>query len=319
MPLEEKLRSGYDAIKAGKYLEAGRIYDQMIRERPNQPIGYIGKAWSLLIGPEACPFDTLEQQILRAQGLTCAPEFEAELYRLVNIQATDINSTLLMYMALGCRWQAVVLLLELGANIHLKTNTNATALWFVCRKELPEGRQAQGRKIAKMLLELGAEVDVTNTGGVALLNACTDPEIAKMIRAAKPGQTMGGAPERKAGETKEEKNSFAFGLGLGFGALGLVLGTVMDQFLAGFLWAAILAVLGALIGYQIDKIRREGKAAVGKAVRNLAIVLAALVVFGLLFTKCAVPEKKEYGRCPNCHTWMEKKYIRSDGYCGRCD
>ena len=319
MSWEEKLSSGYRYIKENKHMEAGRIYDQMIRECPDQPIGYIGKAWSLLIAPEACPFDTLEQQILRARGLTCAPEWEVALHRLENVQATEIDTTLLMYMALGCRWEDAALLLELGADVHIKTNTNATALWFVCRKELPESRQTQGRKIAKMLLELGAEVDVTNTGGVALLNSHTDREIAKMIWERHPEQPMGAAPGSKQSAASESSSSFAWGMGLGFGALGIVLGTVMDQFLAGFLWAAVLAVLGALIGYQIDKIRREGKSAVWPAVRTWAIVLAALVVFGLLFAKCAVPEQKEYGYCPNCHSRMETKYIRSDGYCSRCD
>lgn len=318
MTMEEKFRSGYQHIKEGKDTEAGRLYDQLIRELPDQPIGYIGKALSIMIRPGSCTFEELEKQILCARGLTCQPEYQDALVKLVNVQTGSIEGTLLMYMALGCYWEAVKFLLELGADIHLKTNTGATALWFVCRKELPTKRREDGRKIAKRLLELGAEVDVTNNGGVALLNSRTDPEIINMIRAAHPAQKLGGAPEAAPSEAGAAGNVVAWMLGIAGAAVGLVLGTVLDQFLAGFLWAAVLATLGALIGYQIDRIRNEGKSVAGKAIRNMVIFVAVLAVFGMLLGKCAVGEQKSYGYCPNCHTRIETKYIRN-GSCWRCN
>ena len=318
MTMEEKIRSGYQYIKEGKDIEAGRLYDQLIRKLPDQPIGYIGKALSIMIRPGSCTFDELEKQILCARGLTCQPEYRDALVKLVNVQTGSIEGTLLMYMALGCYWEAVKFLLELGADIHLKTNTGATALWFVCRKELPTKRREDGRKIAKRLLELGAEVDVTNNGGVALFNACTDPEISKMIREKHPGQTIGASGGSRTPVTAGNEVSFAWVLGLVFGAVGIILGTVMDQFLAGFLWAAVLATLGALIGYQIDRIRNEGKSVAGKAIRNMVIFVAVLAVFGMLLGKCAVGDQKSYGYCPNCHTRIETKYIRN-GSCWRCN
>ena len=78
------------------------------------------------------------------------------------------------------------------------------------------------------------------------------------------------------------------------------------------------SVLGALIGYQIDRIRSEGKTVAGKAIRNMVILVAALAVFGMLLSKCAVGDQKSYGYCPNCHTRIETKYIRN-GSCWRCN
>ncbi|MBO5783465.1 MAG: hypothetical protein J6R33_00690, partial [Clostridia bacterium] len=78
-----------------------------------------------------------------------------------------------------------------GADINAKSTYNVTALWFVCSQKLNESNVNAARKIAKLLLDKGASVDVTNTGGVALYNKKTDPEIASMIQSKFPALEKG--------------------------------------------------------------------------------------------------------------------------------
>ena len=98
-----------------------------------------------------------------------------------------------MYACGAKRLNVVKSLLDMGADIHKRTNKNTTPLWYVCNKALPEDRLSEGREIARILLDMGADVNITNEGGVALYNKTTDPQIAKMIRYKHPGIEKGAA------------------------------------------------------------------------------------------------------------------------------
>jgi hypothetical protein len=52
---------------------------------------------------------------------------------------------------------------------------------------------SERREIAKLLLDAGANVDVTNKYGIALFNKNTDPQIAEMILKKYPDAKMGSA------------------------------------------------------------------------------------------------------------------------------
>lgn len=94
--------------------------------------------------------------------------------------------------------------------------------------------------------------------------------------------------------------------------------TVLDQFFAGFLWAAVLAAIGGFFGAQIDKLRREGKVVVGKAIRNMFIAAAILAGFVCVLVGGIKSNSRTFGYCSNCGSKMETKYIGKDR-CGRCD
>ena len=65
----------------------------------------------------------------------------------------------------------------MGADIHKKSSRyNVTALWYLCYEPLAAEKAADGRRIARLLLDRGASINVIN-GNYALqagLNAGTD-------------------------------------------------------------------------------------------------------------------------------------------------
>ena len=311
--VEYLIRAGFTALEKGDAAGALGHYSRLIMQLPNQPIGYIGKMVSLLKREGACSFGELEAPILQCKGLTCAPEYERDLEKLVNFDKLELGATPLTFVCNGLLADAAEILVDLGANIHHVCEAGVTPLWFVCRKELPEDKKEEGRRIAKLLLDLGAEVNVVNKCGVMLFNERTDPEIRKMIRQRQPGAAQGVV----GGETQKEGTSMATVLALVGAAIGLILGTVLDKFFAGFLWAGALAAILWLLGSQIDRIRRKEE--VGKAVRNLLIAVALIGAF-LMILLGGIGGGKSYGHCPNCGTKMETKYINyAANRCTRCD
>lgn len=106
---------------------------------------------------------------------------------------TKNGNTLLMIAACYNVYDAIAYLIELGADVNKKSDHNTTALWFVAFK--PKTNKEDQVKCAKILLDNGAETNVINTGGVALLNPNTPIEIKNMILAKNPNTQVGKAPK----------------------------------------------------------------------------------------------------------------------------
>ena len=137
-----------------------------------------------------------------------------------------------------------------------------------------------------------------------------------MIRNRRPGAVKGDAPASNG----NSGTSVALIMGCIGAAIAFVLGTVLDKFLASFLWAAILGGGMAFLGHQIDLIREEGRDALGKAIRNMLIALAVLVGIVMIAVGNFKSNQKSYGRCPGCGERMETKYIDyARDRCTRCD
>ena len=99
---------------------------------------------------------------------------------IINYSCGVGKITLLWCAAVKWNYKAVEYLVSLGADVNEQTpNTKCTALWSVCHDKLKEGCEEEGRKIAKLLLDKGAKVDITDFSGVALYNKNTDFEIKK--------------------------------------------------------------------------------------------------------------------------------------------
>lgn len=317
--IQQLLTRGYSHLLREDYQQADACYRQVTEKLPDQPVGYIGRARALAIRPDGFSYSELSLPILRCRNLHCDPEYREELTKLVNLQSGAGGLPLISFAAHGYRYDMVKVLVDLGAEVDLRCDNKTSPLWFVCRKWIPEEHLENGRKIALLLLEMGAEVDVTNSGGIPLYNQHTDPEIAAMILRYHPNAVKGCAPgsnPQQSGSSGEGV-SIALCLGLGGAAIGIILGTVFDKFFAGFLWAAVLGIVGAILGGQIDNIRQQGREALGKAVRNLLIGVAALGIFGMLLANC-VRDDRSFGYCPNCGSRMETQYIRG-GSCSRCN
>ena len=317
MEISSVIQMGYNSLLRKDFAAAREHYIQLIRLLPNQPIGYLGALQARIAGPEEYTLGQIAADVVRCKGMTVDPQYEEATDRVLQFKTGKYDVNLLAYVCLCYDYEAVEVLVDLGIDIHYVNKGGTTGLWYVCHKDIQGKYREDGRKIAKLLLDLDAEVEVTSIGGVALLNSDTDREIAKMIRARKPGVQTG---EAMASATSSETTSIATILAVVGAAIGLILGTVLDKFLAGFLWAGLLAAVLGLLGSGFDRIREEGKEGLGKGIRNILIAVAVLAAFLMVTVGGFVGSRPKYGTCPGCGTKMETKYIDYAGRrCSRCD
>ena len=162
----------------------------IIKKAPDQGFAYIGKAIALVNNINNLPLNDLFDVILKIKENNAVQKND-DVEELINLSCDKDGTTLLMYPCLMGRFDVFEILVNMGADINIKSNFGVTALWYVSRKELPEDNIYERRQIAKVLIEMGADIDVKNKGGVALYNKSTDAEIARMIRQKHPEATMG--------------------------------------------------------------------------------------------------------------------------------
>ena len=190
----ELLILGYRYLQNFEHIEASAIFDEIVKRVPDERIGYLGKAVALATNDEGCSFDTLFSPIIISKNKNVSQEYELDTQKILDFPCGESGLTLLMHACGAKRVDVVRILLDMGADIHKRsTMHNVTALWMVCNKALPPNKKEEGRNIAKLLLDLGADVDITNKGGVALYNETTDLEIARMITDKYPSLQKGSA------------------------------------------------------------------------------------------------------------------------------
>ena len=204
--LEESEDSDVDLIIAeviiditeGNYIEAEARFDIIIKKAPASPIGYVGKALAI-VAQDNGEKNALSE-LRKAFQYTPADEDEKDnLEFFINYEYGENDTTLLMVAAANYDYDAVKYLVDSGADIDAASSYNVTALWYVCRKKPDEANVEAARKIAKLLLDNGAEIDVKNKGGIALYNKETDYEIARMIKEKFPDAEQGAAPAKSGG------------------------------------------------------------------------------------------------------------------------
>lgn len=187
----ELLNVAYENLSNYEGLLAQSRFETIIKQCPNEKIGYIGKSVALAIQNSDC--DVIFEPILIATDKNNSAEFVEETKKLVNHRTSDIGITLLMLACAEKDLDAVRALIDMGADINMRSDSNTTALWQVAFKTLPPERANEGREIARILIDMDADLDVTNTGGVALYNSDTDYQIVQMITEKNPDILMGDA------------------------------------------------------------------------------------------------------------------------------
>ena len=169
-----------------KLWDAENTYEKIIRINPNCATAYLGLAaiYGVSTSVEKCEKTSkVIENILIASKKTIKPEEKIYISSLAKYSAMvglRQGPYLLDYAASVYSYDAVAFLIEQGANVNARGEFSGTPLWRLCHKPLPQNKEAEGRKIAKILLDNGAEINVSYNE-VPLLNSFTDIEIRKMI------------------------------------------------------------------------------------------------------------------------------------------
>lgn len=137
------------------------------------------------------------EQVLLASKYPVTDDNRKLVNFLINYPCGIYKAPLLCFAAANFNVRATQYLLALGADVNYQSPVSkVTALWYVCRNKLQAGKEEEGRQIAQLLLDKGADVNITNSGGVALYNKNTDPVIANMLLAKHPDLQQGSAPAK---------------------------------------------------------------------------------------------------------------------------
>ena len=190
---KEIFEKARETLKNGYYLFALGYFGEYTKKKPNSPVGYAGEALAICAA-EKGETNALAHLRKATNCITLDDEEKDALNFIVNYKYGVSDLTLLMVASANYDYESTKYLVEAGADIDAKNKSNGTALWFVCRDNPGETNAAAARKIAKLLLDNGAQIDVKNSGGVDLYNSKTDYEIAQMIKAKFPNAEQGSAP-----------------------------------------------------------------------------------------------------------------------------
>jgi len=147
-------------------------------------------------------YNTVEKKFTsEKEKLVSSEQYKEKLHKVINMESE--NATILMIAVANqniASLEVVKFLIEHGSEINKRSKAyNVNALWFLGYAALKgsDEEKAECRKIAKYLIDLGSDVDVTNKGGVALYNKQTDSEIASYIKAKHSELKMGSQAKKK--------------------------------------------------------------------------------------------------------------------------
>ena len=178
------LEKAYDSLLRGYSMFAFYYFKEYAKKNAGSPVGYLGKAVALLALDN---YQGSAKEVAFASKYAITESDKADVDRLIGMTASSCRRTLLVNAAAFANFEAVKFLVAAGAEVNFKANDNKTALWHVAAdNKFGSELQPNARKIAKLLLDAGADATVTTTAGVATYNNKTDPEIAAMIQAKFP-------------------------------------------------------------------------------------------------------------------------------------
>lgn len=193
----ELLTQAFLCMDEEDYSTAMSCFEQITTLLPDEAIGYMGIAVVLAERPVGVSYRVLYNQVFKAYTKKHSPEWKEILQKIVNYNCNGKHLPLLVYgsdslLASEC-------LLTMGADVNGR-DEYTTALWDISFNRLKKEEAAERRKVAELLLALGAKVDVKNVNGVALYNKYTDRIIRKKVLEYYPNAQMGEAPNPNNGE-----------------------------------------------------------------------------------------------------------------------
>lgn len=162
-------------------------YNAIIKKDETNSIAYLGKALATWAS-KRIPNDMIDN-ILLSSKYKNETQDQKYIQYLLNYRYDEF--TLLIESCYQISYDASAYLIELGADVNAKTKANTTPLWYIARQPLPGYKVNDGRRLARLLIDKGAELNITGADGIALYNKSTDPEIAQMIQAKNPSLEKG--------------------------------------------------------------------------------------------------------------------------------
>lgn len=184
---EEVVEKAREVLENGYPDFALDYFDEYAKKEPNSPIGYVGKA---LANRDKFSYKNALECLRKAMQCTVSDDEEKKFLNLMlNSTQPKYNITFLMVASDKFDYEAAKYLIEAGADVNAKSNGGVTALWYVCYNRPSAANVEAARKIAKLLLDNGAEINVKPEMEACLYNTRTDPEIAQMIKAKFPDAT----------------------------------------------------------------------------------------------------------------------------------
>lgn len=184
---EDVLETAYDTLLKGYSMFAFYYFSEYTKKNTDSPVGYLGKAVALLALDK---YEASANEVAFASKYAINESNKEDVERLIGMTASSCRRTLLVNAAAFVDYEAAKFLVEAGSEVNFKEVDNKTALWYVAAHRFGD-LQPNARKIAKLLLDAGADATVTTTDGVATYNNCTDHEIESMIRAKYPNIKIG--------------------------------------------------------------------------------------------------------------------------------
>ena len=199
--VKEQLAKAYEHLskKWNEAQEAVVEFDKIIKNFPNERLGYIGKALSTINTEQK------SELILIAKTKQVSPKFAEETKKLLNMRVYPTpyckGRTLLTSMCYSDRMDDFRALIDMGANIDQEGDRDGTPLWHLCAHPLigTEEQKDLLRKKAALLIDMGASIDVSGfkagstTERIPLFNFSTDAMIAKKIKEKHPEASRAGS------------------------------------------------------------------------------------------------------------------------------
>lgn len=171
------------------YVEAEVCADIIIERNSDSQIGYLCKALAIYSDDVYAVErdDKIALKYLR-KALECSSSGaeKNDIKFIVNNGVGKNKNSLLILATSYFDFEMVEFLVSVGADVNYICNNNTNALWFVCNDEIDDSNLKSGKKIAKLLLDSGSNVNVKSKSGVDLYNKYTNKEIAKMIKEKYP-------------------------------------------------------------------------------------------------------------------------------------
>jgi len=268
-----------ETLGAGKADHAWQAYEQLIRSCPQEPAGYLGLAHAMLASPDYATREQVLQTLSQAVSCPGSPEFAENRRELLHYGSGDTQKTLLMIACESLRYDLVQGLVQLGANIHMKTTDGETALFFAVSRPHSKEQQKEALRIAEYLLSLGAEADIRSADGTPLYHKGIDRGILKRIAKRYPQLTIAPIPADmpKPDHGQLFRNYLIIGA-----AAGLLIGLMAESLLAALALAVVLAAIGLFAaGFTVNALEKNPMA--GYAYGLYALLFAAVIALMIAF------------------------------------